>query len=191
MASPNNQSYLWIAGVIAGLLALFAVTRGLARRSGASKSPSETSIIAIRPQGPPYVRIETEGSIQTHSQSARLPPAVGAVTPRIPAEVHAGVVAHLSQWFKQKLVRQLVADRAQLLATQHAATLKMIEVDERLARVERQIQQSQQDYERRIDDLTKELLAAREENRELIRAKIALLKIEMEEAKAGQNRGLG
>jgi len=182
MAS-SNANYFWIAGLIAGLLAVFGVTRWFSRRRLASKSPPAVSAVATRPQGPPYVRIETEGSNQTHSQSARLSPTVLPVTPRIPEEVHAGVVAHLSQWLKQKLVRQLVADRAELLATQHAATLKMLEVDERLAKVERQIQQSQQDYERRIDDLTKELLAAREENRELIRAKIALVKVEMEDAR--------
>jgi hypothetical protein len=187
---PNNQIYIWIAGLIVGLLAVFTVTRWFSRRGVALKTPPAVSAVASRPQGPPYVRIETEGSSQTHSQSGRLSPAIIPVTPRIPEEVHAGVVAHLSQWLKQKLVRQLVADRAQLLATQHAATLKMLEVDERLAKVERQIQQSQQDYERRIDDLTKELLAAREENRELIRAKIALVKMEMEDARlkaASQN----
>jgi hypothetical protein len=181
--APNNSNYFWLAGLIAGLLAVFAVTRWFSRRSVALKTPPAASAVATRPQGPPYVRIETEGSSQTHSQSARLSPAVIPVTPRIPQEIHAGVVAHLSQWLKQKLVRQLVADRSQLLATQHAATLKMLEVDERLAKVERQVQQSQQDYERRIDDLTKELLAAREENRELIRAKIELVKVEMEDAR--------
>jgi hypothetical protein len=77
----------------------------------------------------------------------------------------------------------LVSDRAQLLATQQAAALKLLTVDKRLARIERQIQQINQEYEHRIDALLKELVTAKEENRELIRAKIALVREEMEKAR--------
>ena len=91
-----------------------------------------------------------------------------------------GVIANLSRWMKEKLVRRLVADRAELLATQQAAALKVLAVDERLSKIEREIRERNQDYEKRIDDLMKELAVAREENRELIRAKISLVKAEME-----------
>jgi hypothetical protein len=56
-------------------------------------------------------------------------------------------------------------------------------VDQRLAKIEHQIQQINGEYEQRIDDLLRELIAAKEENRELIRAKIALVKVEMEKAR--------
>ncbi len=47
------------------------------------------------------------------------------------------------------------------------------------------IQQQNQAYERRIEELTRELLKlTREENRELIRARIAAIKVEMEAAQA-------
>ena len=97
--------------------------------------------------------------------------------------VRAGVIANLSLWFKQKLVQRLVSDRAQLLATQQAAALKVLAVDQRLTRIEQHIQRRTREYEQRIDDLQKELLAATEENRELIGAKIVLLKAEMEKAR--------
>jgi len=90
------------------------------------------------------------------------------------------VAGSLTHWLKQKFVRKVVSDRAELLATQESAALQAIEVDERLARIENQIRQQTESYERRIEELTLELLAAREENRELIRARIAQVKLEME-----------
>jgi hypothetical protein len=97
--------------------------------------------------------------------------------------VRAGIVANLSRWLKGQLVQCLLSDRAQLMAAQEVAALKVLAVDERLTKIERQIQQRQQDYEQRIDQLANELEAAKEENRELIRAKIALVKAEMERAR--------
>jgi hypothetical protein len=90
----------------------------------------------------------------------------------------------LTRWLKQKFVRKVVADRAQLLATQESAALQAMKVDERLARIENQIRRQTENYERRIEELTLELLAAREENRELIRARIAQVKLEMETVRA-------
>jgi hypothetical protein len=97
--------------------------------------------------------------------------------------VRAGVIANLSRWLKQNLVRRLVSDREQLLATQQAAALKVLAVDERLARIEQHIEQRNQDYERRIDDLLKALITAEAENREMIRAQITFLKSEMDKAR--------
>lgn len=91
------------------------------------------------------------------------------------------VVAEISRWAKQKLVQKLLADRTELLATQQAAALKVLKVDERLSKLERQIQQRRNDYEARIDELLTQLATAREENRELIEARIAQLKDQMEQ----------
>lgn len=148
-------------------------------------------VVAPPPASPPYVRVEMEGSMQTQSQTWQPRAEAERVTARMPEAVREGVIASLSRWLKQKAVQRLVSDRAQLLATQEAAGLKVLAVDQRLARIEHQIQQINQEYERRIDDLLKELIAAKEENRELIRAKIALVKAEMEKArfKAGQHAG--
>ncbi|PWU16569.1 MAG: hypothetical protein C5B50_13315 [Verrucomicrobia bacterium] len=93
-------------------------------------------------------------------------------------------LAHLSQWLKQRLVQRLITDRVQLLQNQEAATLQIQDVDQRLARVERQIKEHTRAYEERIADLSRELLAAREENRELIRARIEQVKAEMHAARA-------
>jgi len=98
--------------------------------------------------------------------------------------VRSSVAADLRLWLKQKLLRRLIADRAELLATQQVAATKAMTMEERLARVERQLEQQNDGYLRRIEELTRELLAAKEENRELIRAQIRQVKAEMEAARA-------
>jgi sugar-specific transcriptional regulator TrmB len=85
---------------------------------------------------------------------------------------------------KHKLVRRLIADRSQLLGAQQAATLKAVAVEERLARIEQQIQRQNSAYQERIEALTRELIVAKEESRELIRARIAQVKAEMAAARA-------
>jgi archaellum component FlaC len=74
------------------------------------------------------------------------------------------------------------------METHEAAALKVLAVDERLARIETQIQNQTQAYESRIEELTRELNNAKEENREMIQGRINQLKAEMEAARA-QRRG--
>jgi hypothetical protein len=81
-------------------------------------------------------------------------------------------------------VQQLLSDRKRLLEAQHEAARKALTIDERLARVEQQVQQQNRQYEARIEHLTRELMTAKEENRDLIRARIAQVKAEMEAARA-------
>lgn len=98
--------------------------------------------------------------------------------------LRSGVVANFSFWMKQKFVRKLIADRSQMLETQQAATMKVLRVEERLTKIEAQINLQNLGYQQRIDDLTRDLIAAKEENRELIRAQIRQVKAEMEAARA-------
>jgi endonuclease/exonuclease/phosphatase family metal-dependent hydrolase len=188
-SAGSHQTLWWFAGCLAGCLVFFGLARKLLRRSefqtGAiiAASQADQYIIVPPSEGPPYVQVEIEGSTQTQSQTWHPRPDAGRMTTRMPEVVRAGIIANLSRWLKREVVRRLVSDRAQLLATQQAAALKVLAVDERLVKVERHIQQRNQEYERRIDDLLKALVTAREENRELIRAKIALLKAEMEKAR--------
>ena len=81
-------------------------------------------------------------------------------------------------------MRKLIVDRAQLLETQQAAAHKVMAVEERLSRIEQQIQRQNDTYQARIEALTRELLTAKEETRELIHARITQVKAEMEATRA-------
>jgi hypothetical protein len=167
--------------------------------SGASISlptDAERIVITHRPvetagsaeNHPTVVHIETSGSSHTQSQAwQRRAEEAERRAQRATVVLRAGLIPHLSRWLKEKLVRKLVSDRAQLMEVQRAAALKMLAVDERLSKIESQIQQRNQDYEQRIDELMKELVVAKEENRELIQAKITLVKAEMERERMKQS----
>ena len=154
----------------------------LGTRSATQPAPAERGT-SREPH--PLIHIETPGATHTHAEVLRQRAlAAEQRADRANAVIRSGLIPHLSQWLKQKLVRKLVTDRAQLLDTQQAATLKAAAVEERLAKIERQIQQQNDAYQDRIEALTRELVVAKEENRELIRARIAQVKAEMEAARA-------
>ncbi len=98
--------------------------------------------------------------------------------------VKRGVMGELARWLRGGVARRLVSDRAQLLEAQRMAAMKIQVVDERLTKVEQHIEQRTRDYEKRIDELEIELTEAREENRALIREKIAQVRAEMERERA-------
>jgi hypothetical protein len=201
---PGNRVLAWSGGLFGALLLLCALiwvrTRrkplvparapallpASAERESKGAPASYTVIIAPRsvtgsaaePTADPstlkpVIHVESPGSTHTH----------GVGWTEAEAAMRAGLMSQLSQWLKQKLVRKLMVDRAQLLQAQEEAARKALKVDERLNRIERQIQQQNQAYERRIEDLNRQLLAAKEENRELIRYRIAQIKTEMEQAR--------
>ena len=135
--------------------------------------------------GQPLIHMEAAGS--THTQSELWQRRALAAEHRA-AQAHealrAGALGHLRHWLKTHLLQRLVSDRSRLLETQHAAALKAMAVDERLQKIESQLQQQNQAYLDRIEKLTSQLIAAKEENRELILAQITQVKAEMETARA-------
>jgi len=134
---------------------------------------------------PSVIQIEAPAATQTQSVLWQQRALAAEEQARQAEELlRQGLMSQLSQWMKQKLVRKLIVDRAQLLEAQQDAVHKALKVDERLNRIEQQIRQQNQAYERRIDELNRELLAAKEESRELIRARIVQVKAEMETARA-------
>ena len=100
-----------------------------------------------------------------------------------------GMLAHLSEWLKGKIVQRLASDRAHLLDVQRRAAMKMQVVDERLAKIEGQLHERNRVYEKRIEELEQELVEAREESRELIRAKISQVKADMAKERAKTEPG--
>ena len=210
VANSESAWLIALAGLVLALIALaVALTRNRGRapaepllipeRADSTGATSAAYTVVVAPQSatssghesfpqrsaaPPAIHIEPPG---TQTQSAAWQERAlkaEARAERAQAVVRRGLMPHLRRWLKQKLVRKLATDRAGLLEAQHAATRRAQIVDERLSRIEVQLQQQTRAYERRIEALTCELVAAKEENRELIRARIAEVKLEMEAARA-------
>jgi endonuclease/exonuclease/phosphatase family metal-dependent hydrolase len=154
---------------------ILIMTRTTQTGSAMRPGPASEAAPVVHVQGqtwPPAGAEAAEWQRRAEQAERRAERAAGAL--------RAGLLPQLAQWLKGAFTRQLISDREQLLEAQRAAALKMQVVDERLTKVEQQIQQRMREYEARITGLEEELIAAREENRELIRAKIAQVRAEME-----------
>jgi hypothetical protein len=152
-----------------------------------TRSATEAAPADLRASPGPrrIIHVETPGATQTQAEVLRQRAlAAEQRADQATAVIRAGLIPHLRHWLKQKLVRRLITDRAQLMETQQVATLKALAVEERLARIEQQIQRQTSAYQERIEALTRELIVAKEENRELIRARIMQVKAEMAAARA-------
>ncbi len=209
--STINDQLLWLAVALGGIVALVTSVGLLARRRQllaprtpalltaggdvptwytvvvGTRSATEAAWARSSPPGTPQpvIHVDAPGTTPTQAEALRQQ----VLTAELRAEraqevIRKSLIPHLREWLKQKLVRKLVADRAQLLETQQVAAHKVMAVEERLSRIEQQIQRQNDTYKARIEALTRELLTAKEENRELIRASIAQVKAEMETARA-------
>jgi endonuclease/exonuclease/phosphatase family metal-dependent hydrolase len=195
------ENVWWLAGLLAGgVLFTMIGFRLLARRTrtatkmavtgGLSRSgPGEVLIMAPAAQTGsatglmPVVHIQGPAQMDTQAWKQRAEQAERRADQATDV-VRRGLMGELSRWLRGGAARRLVSDRAQLLEAQRAATLKMQVVDERLTKVEQHIEQRTREYEKRIGELEAELVEAREENRELIREKIAQVRAEMERERA-------
>jgi membrane-associated HD superfamily phosphohydrolase len=99
----------------------------------------------------------------------------------------AGLMTHLAQWLSRVLTQRLISQRRLLLDTQSHAAAEMAELEARLERVQAPLQVRLAAYEHRIAELEKELAARGEENRELLKTKIELMRKQLE-AERGKNR---
>ncbi len=190
---PAQQATLvwWVSAALAFIL-LVIVTMLLGIRRKLSRLQAQSALIAQGSLPNPAAAL----SYNVVTDSPALPVSRAEVPPlakTIPnalnrsadqeTAVRQGIFAHLTQWLKHAFVQRLLSDRKTLLETQQAATMKVLAVDERLARLELKIQEETSSYEKQIEQLNRELLTAREENLELIRGQIKLLKAEMEDAR--------
>jgi endonuclease/exonuclease/phosphatase family metal-dependent hydrolase len=210
IVAPGDEQFLRNAAIAAGGVLLLVAVWMLARRRRAEHKtsvvmtmrsgeglvralPGTAERIIIAPQSvdttgsaaehPPTVHIETAGAAEARMWRERAEEAERRAA-RAQAVVRHGLLGQMSEWLKGKIAQKLVSDRSQLMEAQQRAAMKMLVVDERLAKIEGQLQERYRAYERRIEELEKELAEAQEEKRELIRAKIALVKAEMEKERA-------
>lgn len=92
-------------------------------------------------------------------------------------------------WMREKVVRTLFSQRAQLLDAQQKAEAEMNELEQRLEQLHAPLQERIMAYEQRIADLERDLAAKGEENRELIGARINVARqhLSMERERMGMN----
>ena len=99
------------------------------------------------------------------------------------ADVRARLAPHLAQLLTDRLFQKLLSQRAGMLNAQQLATAEMAELEARLEKLHAPLQERLRAYEQRIGELEKELSQKGEENRELIKLKIELIRNQLAAAK--------
>jgi len=94
------------------------------------------------------------------------------------------LIPHMARWLMSKLVRGLAMQRKQLLETQKKAEQELAELEQRLSAVQAPLEDRLKAYEQRIAELEKGLNAKGEENRELIKATIAMAKKKLQQERS-------
>ena len=96
------------------------------------------------------------------------------------AAARAELAPHLVQVLRETVVQELAAQRRELLKAQEEASLEIAAMIGRLDSVQAPMQERLRAYEVRIQDLEKELTALNEENRELLKLKIDMIRRQLE-----------
>lgn len=102
---------------------------------------------------------------------------------------HQAIRSGVMGWMREKIVRTLFRQRAELLDAQVKAEAEMRELEARLEQLHAPLQERILAYEQRIADLERELAIKGEENRELIGTRITVARqhLSMERERFGIN----
>jgi hypothetical protein len=96
------------------------------------------------------------------------------------AAARASLAPHLAQVLKETVVQELATQRRELLKAQEEATLEIAAMITRFDSVQAPLQERLHSYEARIQELEKELTVLNEENRELLKLKIEMIRHQLE-----------
>jgi hypothetical protein len=99
---------------------------------------------------------------------------------QVQAAVGASLAPHLAQVLKEALVQELAIQRRELLQAQQIAAAEIAQLTHHLDELRAPIHERLRSYEMRIQELEKELAARNEENRELLKLKIEMLRHQLE-----------
>lgn len=156
-----QEHFRWLAALLGAVVFILAVTIWqLARRKQTVALVPAANAGALEWQQRALVAEQRSETLQTAARS--------------------GVFAHLSQWLSRMMTQRLISQRRLLLDTQSNAAAEMAELEARLEKVQAPLQDRLAAYEKRIGELEKELAIRGEENRELLKAKIEMMRRQLE-----------
>jgi 7TM-HD extracellular len=120
---------------------------------------------------------------QRRRQTSALVPAHAVKLERIEkdqAVAPADLAPYLAQVLKEAVVQGLAAQRNELLQVQQSAAAEISQLVHRLDELQTPMRDRLRTYETRIEELEKDLAARNEENRELLKIKIEMLRKQLE-----------
>lgn len=126
-----------------------------------------------------------EGTIEANQSIARIlhgktqplpPPSVNSIL----TVVQSALAPHLVEALKDAVVQEFAVHRRELLHAQQAAAAELTELARRLEQIQTPLFERLRAYETRIQELEKILSEQTEENRELLKLKIEMIRRQLE-----------
>ncbi|TAK99088.1 MAG: hypothetical protein EPO07_11170 [Verrucomicrobia bacterium] len=99
---------------------------------------------------------------------------------RAHAAIRSGVLGQLTQLLRERVFHGLVSQRQRMIETQQSAAVEIAEMQRRLDELHTPLKERLLAYEQRVSELEKALAAKGAENRELLKAKIQLVRQQAE-----------
>ncbi|HRE82985.1 MAG TPA: hypothetical protein PLN52_18210 [Opitutaceae bacterium] len=161
----SRQTYWFVAGLCTVLTGLLVI---LWRIRAANRA---TLALALAP--PPAFTLADEATSPETESERRWKQRALLAESKV-ERAHAAIKAGILGWMREKLFQSLFRQRADLLSAQRKAELEMGEWEQRLESLQAPLQDRIRAYEKRIEDLERELAAKGETNRELLGARIAV-----------------
>ncbi|WP_414662258.1 hypothetical protein [Horticoccus sp. 23ND18S-11] len=182
VAGEIKSQTTWIAAVLGGVgLVLGLILWRLRVRPSTSLAP-----VLVNPAMPGAGAGTVPPGAADDAWRSRALEAEGKAE-RAQQAIRSGVLG----WMREKIFRTLTHQRAELLSAQQKAEAEMWELEQRLEQLHTPLQERIVAYEKRIEELEKELSQKGEENRELIGARITVarqqLMVEKERGRFGTN----
>ncbi len=103
------------------------------------------------------------------------------------ALLRARLMPQLARWMMTEVVQRLLSNRSALVSSQNQAEEEVAELEKRLEQVQTPLAERLRTYEKRIAELERELAAKGEENRELLKARIASARKKLESEKSRED----
>jgi hypothetical protein len=109
-----------------------------------------------------------------------LPARINDLLAQNPVMLHADLAPYLAQVVREALVQELAVQRRELLVAQQIAAAEIGGLVRRLDELQMTMQERVQAYEMQIQKLEAELAVRTEENRELLKLKIEMIRQQLE-----------
>lgn len=176
VAGQITHQTQWIAAILGAMgVALILILRRLRVRS--------TTALVLGQPAPAFEGWEPKalpGGAEGHWQQRAL------LAERKAERAHEAIRTGVLGWMREKIFGTLFRQRGELLSVQQKAEAEMRELEQRLEQLHTPLQERISSYEKRIEELEKDLAAKGEENRQLIGARITVAK---QQLMAARQRG--
>ena len=158
----------------------------LQAKTSETESHSVNIWMMIAPAGGAVILLAGVGVLLIRRQAAKANRLAVVPVPQN-ASFPAELAPQIAQVLRSAVAQELAAQRQELMLAQQTAAAEVLRIIQRLNDVHAPWQERQAAYEKRIHELEKELTLRTEENRELLKLKIELLREQLE-AERGNRR---